>query len=120
MLNDFTRAWTNTTEGKQIQCQVFSNLIKLVQEKKDGLYASVGVRYIRSELENKIDNTNCYIEGVSVVTGRAFKDQLKKTECIMAALQRLEEHGYISINQYSKGLGVKIKKKGYEKWDARK
>lgn len=115
MLNERTRAWTDTQRGKEIQCQVFAKLVELVEKKQDGKYASIGVDYLEVKTAKEINSTNQNVESAQG-NGKTFS--INSNECFIYALYRLAEHGLVSIANY-KRAGVKLTKKGLQRWEAK-
>ena len=115
MLNERTRAWADTQGGKQIQCQVFAKLIEIVEKKDDGKYASVGVEYLEAKTVKEINSTGQTVESVQG-NGKTFS--INSNECFTYALNRLAEHGLVTLANY-KRAGVKLTKKGLQRWEAK-
>lgn len=93
MLNERTRAWADSEEGKAVQRQVFGFMVDYITKKDDGKYASV----MRELPEIKM------------------KGQLP-ADHITYAVQRLIEHGLLIERQVSRGYDIRISKKGWERW----
>ena len=100
-LNEKTRGWADSAEGKATQCKVFEVLVKLVEKFME-------------------DGENKYYETSVVRLEKAAKEAGLAADDITYARFRLEEHKLVKSQYYSRGEGIRITKAGWDRWTKRK
>lgn len=97
ILSEKWRSWSNTTEGKKVQCGVFAELVKKVEvavEDGETIYVNI--------LTDRLANT-CVSNGLD--KGHVY-----------TAISRLREHGLV-YETSGKYEYIRISKKGWNRWN---
>lgn len=100
MLNEKTRAWTNTPDGKEYQRRIFQWMFEHRMEQMkygDGKFDWMSRGYVEAKLK------------------KTWPDMDHKK--FIWAVQRLEEHGLIKSQYFGRGEDLRIMKRGWDRWE---